>query len=96
MFVSSLVFLFQHFSHETRGRPDSLIISHLPYGPTAYFTLSNVVSRHDIKEGLDAMSLVNPHLIFNGFTTQLGKVCQLQYDLFQRLFTKITSECKPY
>jgi len=60
-------------AHETRGRPDSLIISHLPYGPTAYFNLSNVVSRHDIKEEIDTMSLVNPHLIFNGFTTALGK-----------------------
>merc|ERR1711991_846469 len=23
--------------HETRGEPDGLIVSHLPYGPTAYF-----------------------------------------------------------
>lgn len=29
--------------HEHRGKPDGLIISHLPYGPTAYFGLSNVV-----------------------------------------------------
>lgn len=29
--------------HEHRGVPDGLIISHLPFGPTAYFGLLNVV-----------------------------------------------------
>jgi len=34
--------------HEHRGEPDGLVISHLPYGPTAYFGLYNVVrgARH--------------------------------------------------
>lgn len=32
--------------HEHRGQPDGLIVCHLPYGPTAYFGLSNVVSTH--------------------------------------------------
>eukprot|EP00968_Pinguiococcus_pyrenoidosus_P013617 scaffold1237_cov243-Pinguiococcus_pyrenoidosus.AAC.1 len=35
---------------ETRGEPDGLIVSHLPVGPTAYFTLSGAVLRHDIKD----------------------------------------------
>lgn len=30
--------------HEHRGVPDGLIVCHLPYGPTAYFGLHNVVS----------------------------------------------------
>ena len=30
--------------HEHRGVPDGIIISHLPFGPTAYFGLLNVVS----------------------------------------------------
>ncbi|KAJ0038843.1 hypothetical protein Pint_23825 [Pistacia integerrima] len=30
--------------HEHRGLPDGLIISHLPFGPTAYFGLLNVAS----------------------------------------------------
>lgn len=30
--------------HEHRGVPDGLVISHLPFGPTAYFGLLNVVS----------------------------------------------------
>ena len=32
--------------HEHRGVPDGLIISHLPFGPTAYFGLLNVVSMY--------------------------------------------------
>ena len=58
--------------HETRGQPDGLIVSHLPYGPTAYFGLSNVVLRHDLKEKVDNMSETYPHLIFQGFSSQLG------------------------
>ncbi|KAG4176593.1 hypothetical protein ERO13_A11G255450v2 [Gossypium hirsutum] len=30
--------------HEHRGIPDGFIISHLPFGPTAYFGLLNVVA----------------------------------------------------
>ena len=30
--------------HEHRGKPDGLVVCHLPFGPTAYFGLSNVVS----------------------------------------------------
>eukprot|EP01127_Copromyxa_protea_P015423 TRINITY_DN4432_c0_g2_i2.p1 TRINITY_DN4432_c0_g2~~TRINITY_DN4432_c0_g2_i2.p1 ORF type:complete len:290 (-),score=60.29 TRINITY_DN4432_c0_g2_i2:40-909(-) len=59
--------------HETRGRPDGLTISHLPSGPTAYFSLTNVVTRHDIRDGVDNMSTTAPHLIFNNFNTNLGK-----------------------
>lgn len=39
--------------HETRGQPDGLVVSHLPYGPTAYFSLANVVMRHDIRDGVE-------------------------------------------
>ncbi|XP_015794333.1 U3 small nucleolar ribonucleoprotein protein IMP4 [Tetranychus urticae] len=58
--------------HETRGRPDGLIISHLPFGPTAYFQLANVVMRHDIAN-IDKMSEAYPHLIFHNFNSKLGK-----------------------
>lgn len=58
-------------AHETRGSPDGLIISHLPFGPTAYFQLTNVVMRHDIS-GLGTMSEAYPHLIFNNMTSKLG------------------------
>ncbi|XP_008231427.1 PREDICTED: U3 small nucleolar ribonucleoprotein protein IMP4-like [Prunus mume] len=61
--------------HEHRGVPDGLIISHLPFGPTAYFQLLNVVTRHDIKDKktMGTMPQVYPHLILNNFTTKLGE-----------------------
>ncbi|KAM7267711.1 hypothetical protein ACFE04_009877 [Oxalis oulophora] len=61
--------------HEHRGVPDGLIISHLPFGPTAYFTLSNVVTRHAIKDkkSVGKISQAYPHLIFDKFTTKLGE-----------------------
>ncbi|BFG20398.1 hypothetical protein CerSpe_066720 [Prunus speciosa] len=61
--------------HEHRGVPDGLIINHLPFGPTAYFQLLNVVTRHDIKDKktVGTMPQVYPHLILNNFTTKLGE-----------------------
>lgn len=59
-------------AHETRGNPDGLIVSHLPFGPTAYFQLTNVVMRHDI-EGLGTMSEAYPHLIFDNMDSKLGQ-----------------------
>ncbi|EDR24693.1 brix domain-containing protein ZK795.3, putative [Entamoeba dispar SAW760] len=58
--------------HENRGEPDGMIISHFPYGPTAYFGLYNVVSRHETKTS-KTFSEVYPHLIFDNLTTPLGK-----------------------
>ncbi|KAF6168339.1 hypothetical protein GIB67_018179 [Kingdonia uniflora] len=60
--------------YEHRGKPTSLTISHLPYGPTAVFELHNVVTRHDIKDkkSVGTMSEAYPWLIFNNLTT---KVC---------------------
>ena len=58
--------------HEHRGRPDGLIVSHLPSGPTAYFGLSNVVLRHDLKTALDTVSEEYPHLVFHNFSTDIG------------------------
>ncbi|PRQ55105.1 putative anticodon-binding, Brix domain-containing protein [Rosa chinensis] len=61
--------------HEHRGKPDGLIVCHLPYGPTAYFQLCNVVSRHDIKDkkAMGTVPQAYPHLIINNFTTKLGE-----------------------
>jgi U3 small nucleolar ribonucleoprotein protein IMP4 len=58
---------------ETRGEPDGLVISHLPFGPTAYFTLSNAVLRHDLDPPAAPMSEVYPHLILHNFTTPVGQ-----------------------
>lgn len=60
--------------HEHRGKPDGLSICHMPYGPTAYFGLSNCVLRHDIKDReLGNMSEANPHIILDGFNSKVGR-----------------------
>lgn len=51
---------------------DGLVVCHLPFGPTAYFTLYNVVMRHDVPD-IGTMSEAYPHLIFHNFTSQLGR-----------------------
>jgi len=59
--------------HEHRGQPDGMIISHMPYGPTIYFGISDTVLRHDLKDKPDTMSEAYPHLIFNNFSSELGE-----------------------
>ena len=56
---------------ETRGHPDSLLVSHLPFGPTLRCTLFNVVMRHEV-EKMPHMSQQFPHLVFENFVSQLG------------------------
>lgn len=58
--------------NEHRGEPTSLIVCHLPYGPTAYFSITNTVMRHDI-ENVGTMSEAYPHLIFSNLTSKLGE-----------------------
>lgn len=69
---------------ETRGMPDGMIISHLPFGPTAYFTLSNCVLRHDIPECTPA-SQAYPHLVIEGLNSKigarLGRILQALYPI---------------
>lgn len=57
--------------------PVGLIVSHLPFGPTAYFTLCNVVMRHDVPD-LGTVSEAKPHLIVHGFSSCLGKRVSLE------------------
>lgn len=54
------------------------MVCHLPFGPTAYFTLYNVVMRHDVPD-IGTMSEAFPHLIFHNFTTRLGKRASHQW-----------------
>lgn len=58
---------------ETRGEPDGLVVCHLPLGPTAFFSLSHTVMRHDLDPPAAPMSEAYPHLILNAFTTPLGR-----------------------
>lgn len=62
--VSDMVLIYetrgtQRLKQEFSGKPNSMIISHLPHGPTAYFQLSDVVLRHDLPEKLPTMSQVS-------------------------------------
>ncbi|MCJ1474401.1 snoRNA-binding rRNA-processing protein imp4 [Lambiella insularis] len=70
--------------HEHRGTPTALTISHFPHGPTASFSLHNVLLRHDIPSAArGTVSEAYPHLIFDNFTTPLGKrVVQILKHLF--------------
>ena len=49
-----------------------MVICHFPYGPTAYFSLHNVVLRHDIPDR-GTVSEQYPHLIMDNFGSKLGK-----------------------
>uniref|UniRef100_A0A0R3SN78 Brix domain-containing protein n=1 Tax=Hymenolepis diminuta TaxID=6216 RepID=A0A0R3SN78_HYMDI len=64
-------------ANETRGVPDTLTVSHLPFGPTAKFTLYNVVTRHDFAEkgrGSGAkFPTAYPQHLFLGLNSPLGK-----------------------
>ncbi|KAB5554533.1 anticodon-binding protein [Coniochaeta sp. 2T2.1] len=81
--------------HEHRGTPTALTISHMPHGPTVSFSLHNVVLRHDIPGSVrGTVSESYPHLIFEGFNTNLGKRIQR---VIQHLFPPrdpITSKTK--
>lgn len=60
--------------HEHRGVPTALTLSHLPHGPTASFSLHNVILRADIPGAAKGtVSESYPHLIFEGFSTPLGR-----------------------
>lgn len=50
---------------------DSLIVCHLPHGPTARFGILNAVLRHDIPD-IGSMPQAYPHLAFYNFKTKLG------------------------
>src|SRR5436190_2456808 len=51
-----------------------MIVSHFPHGPTAFFTLHNVVLRHDLDSHKSStVSEQYPHLIFENFTSNLGE-----------------------
>jgi len=70
--------------HEHRGVPTAVTVSHLPHGPTASFSLHNVVLRADIPNSArGTVSESYPHLIFDGFESDLGKrVVQIIKHLF--------------
>ncbi|KAL8426878.1 hypothetical protein Efla_002486 [Eimeria flavescens] len=74
----SAVLLFQ----EKKGKPHGLYICHLPEGPTCYFRMTNVLLAQDLPGG-GSSSTHTPELLFNNFTTALGRrVARLLSSLF--------------
>ncbi|KAK9458523.1 anticodon-binding protein [Lipomyces oligophaga] len=68
--------------HEHRGVPTALTVTHFPHGPTASFSLHNVVLRHDLQNA-GTVSEAYPHLIFDNFTSPLGnRVVKILKHLF--------------
>jgi len=57
------------------GKCSNLVVSHLPHGPTAYFTVANLKLRHDAAQ-LAKMPEVFPHTVFHNLTTPLGRRLQ--------------------
>ncbi|MCJ1398102.1 snoRNA-binding rRNA-processing protein imp4 [Xylographa trunciseda] len=70
--------------HEHRGVPTALTLSHLPHGPTASFSLHNVLLRHDLPAAArGTVSEAYPHLVFENFRSPLGaRVVQILKHLF--------------
>lgn len=56
--------------YENRGQPSALVISHLPSGPTLFFTLSNILqgNNHTKLKKNDIL----PNVIFNNLNSTLG------------------------
>jgi U3 small nucleolar ribonucleoprotein protein IMP4 len=68
--------------HGTHGDPDCLIVSHLPFGPTTFFSLQNVVMRRQIPDAPPLTSAF-PHLVFEDMTSALGvRVAKVLQALF--------------
>lgn len=74
--------------NEHRGVPASIIISHLPHGPTMYFSLHHV----DMTRGDKSISTAAPAVVFDNFTTALGKRVQRA---LSSLFSPLTPREKP-
>lgn len=66
--------------HETRGEPDEMVVSHLPYGPTAYFGLNGTVLRAEV-EGAEHAPEKAPNVVLEGLKTKVGARlgCVLQH-----------------
>lgn len=67
--------------NEDQKKPNCLIISHLPDGPTARFRVSNVVFAKEIKRSGEMTGHV-PEVILNNFNTRLGR-------MFARIFAAL-------
>jgi len=74
-----------------------MVVSHLPHGPTAYYTLYNTVMRHDIPN-LGTMSEQYPHLIFHNFTSERGERVQVHSfaSVIKSVKNSVSNKLDPY
>ena len=82
--------LISHIPTFSWRKLDAMIVSHLPFGPTAYFSLNNVTLRHEIPDA-PPMTQQDPHLIFENFSTKLGKRIMT---ILQHLFPPVAKPSK--
>jgi U3 small nucleolar ribonucleoprotein protein IMP4 len=80
--------------HEHRGQPDGLIVCHLPYGPTAHFSLFQVSLRHDVKQQQQVSITMSKEGLAEE-TRPLGTVSEAAPHLiFERFSSKIGERVK--
>lgn len=60
--------------------PDGLVLCHLPHGPTAHFTLSGAVLRHEVG-GLGGAPLGAPHILLHRLDSALGRRVRRHRDI---------------
>jgi len=58
--------------NEDNRKPNGLILTHLPEGPTAVFKLSNVKITKDLRKDFNKITAHRPEVFLNNFTTRLG------------------------
>lgn len=59
------------FLYENRGKPTTLVLVHLPNGPSIFFGLSNVTFH--IKKKINLKKMSSPHVIIDNLDSDLGK-----------------------
>lgn len=58
--------------NEDMSKPNGLLLTHLPNGPTAHFRLSNVKITTELRRNHKEITKHRPEVILNNFTTRLG------------------------
>jgi len=61
--------------HENRGAPNGIVISHLPKGPTAFFSIKNVI--FSVRKKRISFSSKAPNIIFDNLNSPVGKKLSL-------------------
>ncbi|XP_018024502.1 ribosome production factor 1 [Hyalella azteca] len=59
--------------NEDNKKPNSLLLTHLPEGPTAYFRLSGVKVCKELRKDPNDIMKMRPEVLLNHFTTRLGR-----------------------